>query len=354
MPGLEAEVGLGEFGTAPSTWKWTRGSFNVDSGNNDEFKASFSPTAAGVFQYAFRYRVVGSTWAGKGEWLYAGLSGPTLEAGEGEAGLVAVPGSGAQVKVATQNLACLRDDVASRLEALAARWASLAVDVIALQEVCEAGGALGNTAEALAKKLEQRTGRPWRHRFLQTHLSDNVTPEGLGLVSALPVGSTTSVELPTQEFNRKALLSLIATPVGMLAAASSHFSFRAEDAAFRVQQAKAVIDFVSDWQTGPAHPTGTAALIAGDFNATPTSEALQAFGAASPAFIDIWNAKHPGVPGYSYPSSAPFERIDYLMARGAAGQALEVAEASQEFTQPYDASKYVSDHSGFTAVLRVP
>jgi hypothetical protein len=45
--------------------------FNVNAGNNDEFKASLLPDAVGTFDYVYRY----STTAGR-DWLYADLSGP--------------------------------------------------------------------------------------------------------------------------------------------------------------------------------------------------------------------------------------------------------------------------------------
>jgi hypothetical protein len=45
--------------------------FNVDAGNNDEFKASLLPEDSGTFDYVYRY----TTTNGQ-EWLYADLNGP--------------------------------------------------------------------------------------------------------------------------------------------------------------------------------------------------------------------------------------------------------------------------------------
>ena len=50
---------------------WVDASFNVDAGNNDEFKASLLPEAVGSFDYVYRY----TTTAGR-DWLYADLNGP--------------------------------------------------------------------------------------------------------------------------------------------------------------------------------------------------------------------------------------------------------------------------------------
>jgi len=73
-PGLRAQLGFGPEGSNPdgnANWTWADTSFNVDAGNNDEFKASMLPTTTGVFDYVYRY----STTNGR-DWLYADLNGP--------------------------------------------------------------------------------------------------------------------------------------------------------------------------------------------------------------------------------------------------------------------------------------
>ncbi|HKY55439.1 MAG TPA: hypothetical protein VJM08_14075, partial [Anaerolineales bacterium] len=71
---LRAQLGFGPVGTNPvtdSNWVWTEASFNVDAGNNDEFKASMLPETTGTFDYVYRY----TTTNGR-DWLYADLNGP--------------------------------------------------------------------------------------------------------------------------------------------------------------------------------------------------------------------------------------------------------------------------------------
>lgn len=348
MAGLTAELGAGAPGSDPVSWTWKAAAFNKDSGNNDEYQAELEAPATGTLAYAFRFRVAGAVWEGKGEWLYAGVKGPTLA--EGEAGLLAVRGPKATVKVATQNLMCIRETPTARFDAMVARWKTLDLDLITVQEVCEDAAIPGkNTAAYLAQALTTATGKPWRHHFVQTHLANNVTPEGLGLLTWRPVAATTTANLPTQEFPRKALLAVLATPAGMLAAVSTHYSFRSEDAAYRVQQAQAVLKLVDDWQTGASRPEGTLALVGGDFNTAPNTDPVKVFLDATPAFLDSWAVKNPGSPGYSYPSSNPTVRIDYLLPRG-----FEVAAAEQEFTGPYSGSSRVSDHVGFAVTLTGP
>jgi fibronectin type 3 domain-containing protein len=71
--GLVAQVGYGPEGSDPdgnADWIWVDAAFNVDVGNNDEFKGQLLPEAVGTYDYAYRY----STTGGR-EWLYADLDG---------------------------------------------------------------------------------------------------------------------------------------------------------------------------------------------------------------------------------------------------------------------------------------
>ncbi|MBC8448273.1 MAG: DNRLRE domain-containing protein [Chloroflexi bacterium] len=76
-PSLMAQAGYGPAGSVPADggWVWVDGEFNVDAGNNDEFKASFLPEMVGEYVYVYRY----STTGGR-EWLYADQSGPLPDA----------------------------------------------------------------------------------------------------------------------------------------------------------------------------------------------------------------------------------------------------------------------------------
>ncbi len=73
-PALWAQLGFGPEGTNPAgnaAWTWVDASFNVNAGNNDEFRASLLPEAVGTFDYVYRY----STTGGR-DWLYADQNGP--------------------------------------------------------------------------------------------------------------------------------------------------------------------------------------------------------------------------------------------------------------------------------------
>ncbi len=71
-PSLRAQLGFGPAGSDPtgSNWTWEEASFNVDTGGNDEFKASLLPETTGVFDYTYRY----TTTNGR-DWFYA-VNGP--------------------------------------------------------------------------------------------------------------------------------------------------------------------------------------------------------------------------------------------------------------------------------------
>jgi hypothetical protein len=69
---MTAQLGYSTSNTNPNTWtNWINASFNVQTGNNDEFQASIgSSLAAGTYYYAFRYSYNGCTN------VYGGINGP--------------------------------------------------------------------------------------------------------------------------------------------------------------------------------------------------------------------------------------------------------------------------------------
>lgn len=68
--GITAQFGYNTSNTDPSTWSnWSNASFNVQSGNNDEYQYTFTPPSAGTFYYTFRYR------QGTCNWVYGGYNG---------------------------------------------------------------------------------------------------------------------------------------------------------------------------------------------------------------------------------------------------------------------------------------
>lgn len=97
--GLTAQLGYGPDGSEPegnSDWVWVNAEFNVDVGNNDEFRANLLPEAVGTFDYAYRYSTDGGT-----NWLYADLDGTGNGYDPQQAGLLTVNSSGDTTPPAT-------------------------------------------------------------------------------------------------------------------------------------------------------------------------------------------------------------------------------------------------------------
>jgi hypothetical protein len=58
-------MGFGAVGTDPSTWtQWIDAVFvdTVSSTSNDEYSATFTAPAAGIYDYAYRFRYNGDPW----------------------------------------------------------------------------------------------------------------------------------------------------------------------------------------------------------------------------------------------------------------------------------------------------
>jgi glycosidase len=90
-PTLRAQLGYGPDGSDPEghdAWTWVDAAFNVDAGNNDEFKASLRPEATGTFDYAYRYSTDGGV-----DWVYADLDGIGNGYSPAHAGSLTVVGS---------------------------------------------------------------------------------------------------------------------------------------------------------------------------------------------------------------------------------------------------------------------
>jgi len=97
--GLIAQVGYGPDGSYPDgnpDWIWLETEFNVDAGNNDEFKGRLLPEAVGVYDYAYRY----STTSGY-DWLYADRDGTGNGYDPTQAGDLTVTPSGDNTAPAT-------------------------------------------------------------------------------------------------------------------------------------------------------------------------------------------------------------------------------------------------------------
>ncbi|WP_395051900.1 fibronectin type III domain-containing protein [Flavobacterium sp.] len=61
--GISVEFGYNSTNTDPSTWtNWSTATYNLDSGNNDEYLYTFTPPTSGTFYYNFRYKPSTCNW----------------------------------------------------------------------------------------------------------------------------------------------------------------------------------------------------------------------------------------------------------------------------------------------------
>ena len=96
--GMQGWVGVSSTDTNPSTWSeesWTQASFNVQSGNNDEFVASIGDELApGTYYYATRYRYQNEQYVYGG---YTESGGGFWEEGVNVSGVLNVTAAGATI-----------------------------------------------------------------------------------------------------------------------------------------------------------------------------------------------------------------------------------------------------------------
>lgn len=236
-----------------------------------------------------------------------------------------------------------------RLYFIVQRLIELDPDLVCLQEVCQTldGGGEDNMARTIAEELGDHFGREYAWTFCPSHVAWDQFQEGVALVSRHPVLEDGCQPLPTGTFPRRVAWSRVATPAGELQVFSTHLEHDDAHADVRLAQARQARDLVLARLA--AHPG--AAVLGGDFNATPGSAPVQVFTAGGPdsLFADAWAGLHPGEPGYTMPSDAPARRIDYLLGIGG-GDPWTPDSCRLEFTDPYDATHYMSDHLGLLAV----
>lgn len=252
--------------------------------------------------------------------------GPDADAGGSDAADGGPPAE-PMFTVLSLNLHCLKTegtpyaDNTARFAAVAALADAEGVDLLLVQEACEAPGV--SAIGMLAEELQAATGQPWHNAWAFAHLAWEGTPdeasEGLGLLARAPLLDQGTLVYAVQgSLQRLALSATVAAPGGELRATTVHLDFSAPEA--RLAQARetanaALVD-------APA----LASLVAGDFNDTAGSAPHGALGQWG--FLD---------------QSAPLDpgRIDHVfLHRGAPWRA---SEATLVFDTPQTA---VSDHPG--------
>lgn len=213
-------------------------------------------------------------------------------------------------------------------------------DFVAFQEVTE-NGIIGNRAEAVADAV----GYEWT--WEQTH-NLGVLEEGIAILTPWPYSGRADTELPHEELfgllKRKVLGIVAETPHGDVPFFCSHMTV-ANDPDDKADQAHAAYDFIH------LQADGAPGFFAGDLNAQPDSDAMRFLrgeieheGAAGD-FVDSWMEINGDDPGYTFSSTDPEKRIDYIYRVPGSEKRFSALSCERVFEEPVD-GLYASDHIG--------
>ena len=182
-----------------------------------------------------------------------------------------------------------------RLDLVSDKLAGVLPDVVALQEVRDVPGRIGNQAETLAR----RGG--WNHVFAPSTAWGG-GHEGLAILSKFPIGAHDFHTLPhSQETEGRIVLSArIDTDFGEVWVHTAHLSFREHEGRKREDQVLAIDEVVS------AHKNDNPQILMGDFNAVPHSDEIRWLSGLTTLngrrvyYQDAWDMIRPNDPGYTW------------------------------------------------------
>jgi endonuclease/exonuclease/phosphatase family metal-dependent hydrolase len=264
-----------------------------------------------------------------------------------------------RLKVLTLNLWGEQPPLERRMSLVIEGLAELAPDVVALQEVREVQGKLGNQAETLARQAG------YQHVFAPT-VAWGGGHEGLALMARHPIAEHTVLELPhSHAQERRVLLSgRIETPAGAVWVHTTHLNYRLHHGRQREDQVVALEAAVA------SRETETPQIIMGDFNARPESDEIRWMSGLTTLaerrvhYQDAWARLHPGEAGWTWAAANPYtamlqflepdRRIDYVFvtARRRDGRGT-VHGCRLVLDQPASDGAYASDHYGVFAEVQI-
>ena len=235
----------------------------------------------------------------------------------------------AEFTVVTFNLHGMRERWWRREPLIVRELAELRPDVICLQEAAT----WSLQARRLAWRLSRVTGtryhtsqarkRGWRGLF-----------EGLAILSRRPLSEDEWLALGRE--GRIAQRVVVEVDGEHLVIANTHLEHRRNTEMIRRSQAMSL----ARWLESQDEPI----VLAGDFNDTPESGALQAL---TVGFRSAHRALEPALAG-TYSASSPSRVIDYILVV----ERVEVVEAGTCFAEPVD-GVWLSDHVGLWARMRL-
>lgn len=224
-------------------------------------------------------------------------------------------------------------------------------DIIGFQEVVETPGFGGvdNFARVIAESLLVRTGVQYEFYWQRTHFSWSTYDEGVAIMTIHIVLENDFIDLPPGVFNRKAVMARVLTPFGIVDFFNTHLSY-GDQQSVRNAQVEAIKNYISQKN---ADSVATITLLTGDFNSGPSAPSIQMLvqpDTSGVFYHDSWDYINPGVPGYTIPSNAPNDRIDYIFLKD--GQYGEILDSKQVLKTPNAQNLYPSDHIGVASTFR--
>jgi endonuclease/exonuclease/phosphatase family metal-dependent hydrolase len=310
---LVVELGHGPHPDPPTaaTWTWTAAAHNAACAgctDDDEWMGSLTPTMAGDQRWAVRVRYNDSGWL-QGDRADEGRTGSDDGWQSADAPTLRVSAPG-EVKVVSLNLRCLLDDWDARLALIVSALAGADPDLMGFEEACAEPDGRDNLVE-LVDALSAATGRDYSVHRVVTHWSWDLYDEGLAVVAPHALRHADDVELPAGAFTRRVIRTRIVTPQGPLVMATTHLDHLSGDV--RATQIAAVRDALADLAG-----VDEAVVLTGDLNEGPDGAVWPTLDGAG--YTDLWDALHPGDPGYTFPAPDPTIRIDYVWLHpGASG-----------------------------------
>ena len=247
-----------------------------------------------------------------------------------------------KLTLATYNIRNITDRYRERKPLLAAGFASLAADIIGLQEVVFSEP---RQDDFLSSQLPERHYRSFDARMERYPMGGCAT-----LVGAGDVVSHEELRLGGGRVAQRVLIALPGQT--MLWFANTHLHHVPADTETREEQARAILAWMAD------APAANATVIVGDFNAPPyepTYAAMLASGFAS-AYYEV----HDDEPPVTWPSGIQAETmdtdgdpncLDYIWVKGEIG-VLSARVACNE-SAPGDPTLYPSDHFALVAEVEV-
>jgi endonuclease/exonuclease/phosphatase family metal-dependent hydrolase len=199
----------------------------------------------------------------------------------------------------------------STLSALASFIAAQDPDLVALEEVYRYVANNANQAAIVAAALWAMHGKKYTTFYLEQH-SFVVAGIGVAVLSKHPITSTSAHGLPVVESEGRVVLrAAIDAPLRPVDLFVTHLTNKNEGV---LTQAKDLVSWVSGFAGRPK-------LLAGDFNASPSSAVYSLLGGS---FLDTWSDVHGPSGGFTISADKPTVRIDFIFADRASGtKALE-------------------------------